>query len=208
MKKFLRRRQRQEHAAVLEAVFRLQNAGDDELAATDRDALARGGIEEFRGALAEPDAVFLAAEIGGGAGDPFRAGEPRVAGLEAEAGDDRVTRRGDEAEEQRVRSLHVRERADAADLRSGDAAEEKIGDVALEDEVVAVDGEDAFEHADGPADDGEDREHRRHAEPDAGDPDQGAQLVAAEVDEHEREKPHGGEVLASARAPRKRQSGW
>ena len=98
--------------------------------------------------------------------------------------------RGDEAEEQRLAGLHCGEFADALELLGGHAAEEEIGDVPLEDEIVAVDREDALEHADGAVDEGEDGQHRRHAEADARDADEGAQLVATEVDENEREKAH------------------
>ncbi len=65
----------------------------------------------------------------------------------------------------------------------GDAAEEEVGDVALEDDDLAIAGEDAGEHADGSLENCDDGEHGGDAECDACDADQGSDSMAKKIDQ-------------------------
>ena len=172
--------QRQEHAAVLEPVFRRENPGHGELALADRYLRPGPRLQKFRRAGAEPDAVRNPTEVLAAPGRPFRPRQARIGRLKPEAGDDRSVARG-----------HVGQGAQGGGLFIRHAAEEQVRDVFLEHEVVRINGVDALEHADGSLDDRKDGEHRRHAEADARDPDEGAQLVPAQIAENERVEARG-----------------
>ncbi len=95
-----------------------------------------------------------------------------------------------------ARELDLRQFPQSLDLGIGHAAEKQVGGVFLEDKVVRIHREDAFEHADRAVDDRKDGQHRRHAEANARHPDEGAESMPAEFDGHEREEAHAVRVCA------------
>jgi hypothetical protein len=104
-------------------------------------------------------------------GQPGRTGEARIFRRDAKARDDRMSRRGDDAEQHGVRLGHLGPGTDDLHLLGGDRAEEEIGDVPLENQVMAVRGQDALD--------------------DAGHADDRPQAMAAEIDENQGQVAHG-----------------
>ena len=164
VKEALRGGERHEDAAIFEAIGGLQNSDDVEGAMADGDAAADGGVEEVGRAGAEHDVVIAFAEVDAIAGEPRCFADARIAWRDAEAGDDGVVGAGDDAEEN---GIGVRNRGPGRDFagdRCGDVAEEKIGDVAFEDDDFAIARKDAGEHADRALEDGDHSEHGGDAE--------------------------------------------
>ena len=109
---------------------------------------------------------------------------------DAEAGDDGMARAGDNTEEDRVGVLDHRPLGHLRHCVCWHTAEEKIRDVALEDDDLAVAREDAGEHADCALKDGDDGEHGGHAERDSRDADKRADPMAIKIREDELEEDH------------------
>ena len=89
-----------------------------------------------------------------------------------------------------MRRRHLGTGANRVHLLARDRAEEQVGDIALEHQIVTVAREDALEHPDRARDDGENREHRCHAKGDARHADQGPPAMAAEIREDEGKNMH------------------
>ena len=97
---------------------------------------------------------------------------------------------GDDSEEHWIGMRHHWPAGDLRNCRRGNVAEEEVGDIAFEDDDLAVAGQNAGEHADGALKDGDHSEHCRDAEGDAGDADEGANAMALEIGHNQLEKDH------------------
>jgi hypothetical protein len=95
-----------------------------------------------------------------------------------------------DAEEHRVGVTHHRPRRDRLRRGRRNAAEEQIRDVALEDDDLAVAGENAGEHADRALQHRDDGQHRRDAEGDARDAEERPDAMPAEIGQDQLEEDH------------------
>ncbi len=200
MEEALRSGKRHEDSAVFKTICGSEDADDVKVAVAYGDAAADGGVEEVGRAGAEDNVVIAFAEIDAIAGEPGSFADARIAGRDAKAGDDGVVGAGDDSEEDRV---SVRDSGPGRDFASegrGDIAEEEIGDVAFEDDDFAVARQDAREHADGALKNRDDGEHGGHTKGDAGDADEGADAVPAEIGEDELEKDHDRSLVNASSA--------
>src|SRR5271165_5473150 len=81
-------------------------------------------------------------------------------------------------------------------------AEKEVGDISLEDDDLAVVGENSGEHADRSLQDCDDRKHCGYAEGYSRHADQRADAMAAQIGHNQLEKDHGLPLSASAQESR------
>ena len=191
MKEALRGVERHEYAAILKAVGRLQNSNDVEDSVADGHMVIEFCAEELRGPLTENHIIGVLREGETISREPCGLADARIGGGYAKAGDDRVIGAGDNAKEHRIGMCHHRPTGDFLHRRSGNVAEEKVRDVALEDDDLAIARQDAGKHADGALENGDHGQHGRDAEGDARDTDERTDAVAAQVGHDQLEKDHG-----------------
>ena len=190
VKKRLRILQRQKHPAILETVFILKNPAHLERPAPDLDGLAELRLQKLRRARPEENLSFALPEIRPRSRTPLPAHQPRIIRLDPETRHHRIPRRRHDAEQQRMRRLHLRQRADVPHLLRRHRTEKQVRHVFLEHQVMAVRRKNPLKHPDRPRDDRQDCQHRRHAKPDARNADQRPQPMPPQVRENQRKKAH------------------
>ena len=200
MKEALRGGKRHEDASVFKAVCGFQNADDVKGAVTDGNPAADAGVEKVSCARAKDNVVVALAEEDAIAGQPCGFANTGIVGRDAEAGNDGVVGAGNDSEQNRICMSDGGPGSDFAGDRSGNIAEEEIGDVALEDDNFTVVRENAREHADGALKNGDHGEHGGDTEGNAGDADEGADAVTAEIGKDQLEEDHGRSLVAASSA--------
>ena len=116
--------------------------------------------------------------------------DARVGSGHTKACDNRVVGAGYNSEEYRIGMRDHRPAGDLLCRRRRNAAEEEIGDVALENNDFAIVRQDAGEHSDCALQDGNHGEHGRNTEGDARDADERADAMAAQIGNDQLEKDH------------------
>ncbi len=196
----LRGGKRHEDSSVFKAVGSFQNAYDVKGAVTDGNATADAGVEKVSCARTKDNVVVALAEEDAIAGQPCGFANTGIVGRDPEAGDDGVIGARNYSEQNGICVSDGGPGSDFAGDRSGNIAEKKIGDVALEDNNFTVVRENARKHANGALKNGDHGEHGGDTEGNAGNTDQGADAVTAEIGEDQLEEDHGRSFVAASSA--------